>query len=91
VCQVLELLVSIGCGYTETGCRLFEDLDHNSKDVQGFFLKNPFWETLQKRVSPKTYKGVLSSPALGTEGRVELKQKQVEQVQCQSIGDRHTL
>jgi hypothetical protein len=56
-----------------------EDPDHNSKGVRRFFLKNPFWETLEKRVSTKTYKGVLSSSALGTKGRVELKQKQVEQ------------
>jgi hypothetical protein len=75
---VLELPVSIGCRYTETGCQLFEDLDHNSKGVQRFFLKDPFWEISQKWVSPETYKGVLSSSALGTEGRVELKQKQVE-------------
>jgi hypothetical protein len=55
-----------------------EDPDHNSKGVLRIFLKNPFWETPQKWVSPETYKGVLSSSALGTEGRVELKQKQVE-------------
>jgi hypothetical protein len=56
-----------------------EDLDHNSKGGLRFFLKNPFWETPQKRVYTKTYKGgVLSSPALVTEGRAELKQKQVE-------------
>jgi hypothetical protein len=68
-----------------------KDPDHNSKGVLMFFLKNTFWETPQKRVSPETYKGVLSSSALVTEGRVELKQKQVEQVQSQSIGDQHTL
>jgi hypothetical protein len=64
-----------------------EDPDHSYKGVLRFFLKNPFWETPQKWVSPKTYKGVLSSSALVTEGRAELKQKQVEQMQCQSIGD----
>jgi hypothetical protein len=85
------LRVSIECGYTETGYRLFEDLDHNSKGVQRFYLKNPFWEIPQKWVSPESYKRVLSSSALGTEGRVKLRQKQVKQVQCQSIGDLHTL
>jgi hypothetical protein len=55
-----------------------EDPDHNSKGIPRFFLKNPFWETLEKRVSTETYKGVLSSSALGTKGRLELKQKQVE-------------
>jgi hypothetical protein len=52
-----------------------------SEDPEGvlrFFLKNPFWETPQKQVSPGTYKGVLSSSTLVTEGRAELKQKQVE-------------
>jgi hypothetical protein len=68
-----------------------EDPDHNSKGVLRFFLKNPFWETSQKWVSPETYKGVLSTSAFGTERRVELKQKQVEQGQCRSIGDQHTL
>jgi hypothetical protein len=62
--------------------RYSEDPDHNSKGILKFFLKNPFWETLQKWVSLETYKGVLSSSALGTVGRVELKQKQVQQVQC---------
>jgi hypothetical protein len=56
-----------------------DDPDHNSEGVLRFFLKNPFWETPQKRVSTETYKGVLSSSTLGTKGRVELKQKQVEQ------------
>jgi hypothetical protein len=56
-----------------------EDLDHSSKGVLRFFLKNPFWETLEKQVSTETYKGVLSSSVLGTKGRLELKQKQVEQ------------
>jgi hypothetical protein len=28
-----------------------KDPDHNSKGVLRFFLKNPFWETLEKRVS----------------------------------------
>jgi hypothetical protein len=55
-----------------------EDLDHNSKGVPRFFSKNPFWETLGKRVSTETYKGVLSSSVLGTKGKLELKQKQVE-------------
>jgi hypothetical protein len=55
-----------------------EDPDHNSKGVPRFFLKNPFWETLEKRVSTEAYKGVLSSSMLGTKGRLELKQKQVE-------------
>jgi hypothetical protein len=55
-----------------------EDPDHNSKGVPRFFLKNPFWETLEKQVSTETYKGVLSSSMLGNMGRVELKQKQVE-------------
>jgi hypothetical protein len=55
-----------------------EDPDHNSKDILRFFLKNTFWETPPKRVSPETYKGVLSSSALVTEGRAELKQKQVK-------------
>jgi hypothetical protein len=54
------------------------DLDHNSKGVLRFVLKNPFWETLEKRVSTETYKGVLSSFVLGTKGRLGLKQKQVE-------------
>ncbi|KAJ7666554.1 hypothetical protein B0H14DRAFT_3178956 [Mycena olivaceomarginata] len=52
------------------------DPDHNSKGVLRFFLKNPFWETLEKRVSTETYKGVLSSSVLGTKGKLELKQKQ---------------
>jgi hypothetical protein len=55
-----------------------EDPDHNSKGVPRFFSKNPFWKTLVKQVSTEIYKGVLSSSALGTKGRVELKQKQVE-------------
>jgi hypothetical protein len=55
-----------------------EDPDHNSKGVLRFYLKNPFWETLEKRVSTETCKGVLSSSMLGTKGRLELKQKQVE-------------
>jgi hypothetical protein len=54
------------------------DPDHNSKGVLRFFLKNPFWETPEKRVSTETYKGVLSSSVLGTKGKLELKQKQVE-------------
>jgi hypothetical protein len=54
------------------------DPDHNSKGVLRFFLKNPLWEALEKRVSAGTYKGVLSTSVLGTKGRVELKQKQVE-------------
>ncbi|KAJ7787612.1 hypothetical protein B0H14DRAFT_3163121 [Mycena olivaceomarginata] len=54
------------------------DPDHNSKGVLRFFLKNPFWETLEKRVSTKTYKGVLSSSVLGPKGKLELKQKQDE-------------
>ncbi|KAJ7865051.1 hypothetical protein B0H14DRAFT_3133566 [Mycena olivaceomarginata] len=45
------------------------------KAVLRFFLKNPFWETLEKRVSTETYKGVLSSSVLGTKGKLELKQK----------------
>jgi hypothetical protein len=53
-----------------------EDPDHSSKDVLRFFLKNPFWETPQKQISLKTYKRVLSSSALVTEGRGGLKQKQ---------------
>ncbi|KAJ7881723.1 hypothetical protein B0H14DRAFT_3128942 [Mycena olivaceomarginata] len=52
------------------------DPDHNSKGVLRFFLKNPFWETLEKRVSTETYKGVLSSSVLGPKGKLELKQKQ---------------
>ncbi|KAJ7854089.1 hypothetical protein B0H14DRAFT_2580090 [Mycena olivaceomarginata] len=55
------------------------DPDHNSKGALRFILKNPFWETLEKWVSTKTYKGVLSTSVLGTKGRLELKQKQVEQ------------
>ena len=54
------------------------DPDHNSKGVLRFILKNPFWEILGKRVSTEAYKGVLSSSVLGTKGRLELKQKQVE-------------
>ena len=54
------------------------DPDHNSKGVLRFVLKNPFWETLEKRVSTETYKGVLLSSVLGTKGKLELKQKQVE-------------
>ena len=56
----------------------YEDPNYKSKGVLRFFLKNPFWKTPQKQVSTETYKGVLSSSALGTEGRVELKQKQVK-------------
>jgi hypothetical protein len=55
-----------------------EDPDHNSKGVLRFFLKNPFWETLEKRVSTETYKGVLSRSVFGNKGRLELKQRQVE-------------
>ncbi|KAJ7359806.1 hypothetical protein DFH08DRAFT_801569 [Mycena albidolilacea] len=55
------------------GYRLFEGLDHNSRNVHRLFSKNPFWEVRQKRVSPESYKGVLSSSALETEGRVEQK------------------
>ena len=54
------------------------DPDHNSKGVLRFVLKNPFWETLEKQVSTETYKGVLSSPVLGTKGKLELKRKEVE-------------
>jgi hypothetical protein len=43
-----------------------EDPDHNFKGVLRFFLKNPFWETPQKRVSTETYKEVLSSSTLVT-------------------------
>jgi hypothetical protein len=55
-----------------------EDPDHTSKGVLRFFLKNPFWETLEKWVSTESYKGVLSSSVLGTKRKLELKQKQVK-------------
>jgi hypothetical protein len=68
-----------------------QDPDHNSNGVLRFFLKNPFWEIPQIWVSPETYKGLLSSFALGTEGRVELEWKQVGWERCGSIGDQHAL
>jgi hypothetical protein len=89
--RLLELPVSLNADTPKQVVSYSKDPDHNSKGVLRFFLKNPFWETPQKWVSPETYNGVLSSSALVTEGRAELKQKQVERVQCRSISDWHPL
>jgi hypothetical protein len=45
---------------------------------EGAFSRTLSRKYLKKWVSLETYKGVLSSSALGTEGRVELKQKPAE-------------